>query len=89
MRENDEDNLEHMKVVEVNGGSNGGNNVEVIETEVTDVNKSNGELMICEVSDLHYFSCYCCLMLCGNLGRSRYVIQCWQLSLTALGCRML
>lgn len=47
-RENDEVNVEHMTVVEDNGGSEGGNNGEVIETEVIDAHKNNGELMIFE-----------------------------------------
>ncbi|XP_024045131.1 uncharacterized protein LOC112100302 [Citrus clementina] len=37
-----------MTVVEDNGGSEGGNNGEVIETVVTDINKNDGKLMICE-----------------------------------------
>lgn len=68
--ENDEVNVGHMTVVEDNGGSEGGNNGEVIETVVTDINKNDGKLMICEVSDLHYFSCY---LLCGAMWKPRKV----------------
>ncbi|KAL9438135.1 hypothetical protein AB3S75_023907 [Citrus x aurantiifolia] len=46
--ENDEVNVGHMTVVEDNGGFEGGNNGEVIETVVTDINKNDGKLMICE-----------------------------------------
>lgn len=85
-RENDEVNVGHMTVVADNGGSEGGNIGEVIETVVTDVNKNDGKLMICEVSGLHYFSCY---LLCGAIWKPWKLYVCRSVLVIIIDCSWL